>query len=152
MSFNITFVVVRDTTLDELGAVDPAPLTFDSVSRTTRDPVLAGTQVGPHVVVVDPSHGVLASTATAGLGRQVYMVVLGGVASTYVIQADGPVTRLLVHQDSEIVEDEGAPLPAESALGQEEFLEDAHLAVLASVMEAPFSTVWEAPFFAVHSS
>ena len=80
------------------------------------------------------------------------MIVLGGVASTYVIQADGPVTRLLVHQDSEIVEDEGPPLPAEAALSQEEFLEDAHLAVLAAVMDAPFSRLWEAPFFAVRGS
>lgn len=149
MSLTMTVVVVRDTSLDELSVRDRARLTFDAVYSMPDERGFAAAQIGAHVVALDPLHGELASAATEHLARQVYVVTLGGVSSTYVLQAFGPVTRLLVYQDGEVVENEGTPLPAEAALAREEFAEDAHLAVLAELMEAPLSALWAAPFMAL---
>lgn len=145
MSFNTSLAVIRDTTLDELGVVDPAPLTFDVVA-SSRAEHLAGKQVGPHVLAVDPFLGELVAPAAARLGRQVHVVMLGGVSSTYVLQSHGPVERLLVLQDGEVVEDRGERLPAEAALDGHDHHEDAFLALVTALVEGPASALWEGSY------
>lgn len=145
MSFTTTLAVLRDTTLDELGVTDPTPSTFDVVS-SSRAEQLAGTQVGPHVLAVDPRLGELAVPAAARLGRQVHVVMLGGVSDTYVLQSHGPVERLLVLQDGEVVEDRGERLPAEAVLDGQDDREDAFLALAVALVDAPPEVLWEGAF------
>lgn len=145
MSFTTTFAVLPHTTLDELGVVDPSPLDFDTVTSFGAEG-LTGTQVGPHVLAVDPLLGELVVPAAAALGRQVHVVMLGGVSDTYVLQSHGPLTRLRVHQSGELVEDRGDRLPAEAALDGADDLEDAFLDLVAALMEAPLSSLWEGSF------
>lgn len=145
MSFTTTLAVVRDTTLDELGVTDPTPLTFDVVS-SSRAEHLAGTQVGPHVLVVDPFLGELVVPAAERLGRQVHVVMLGGVSDTYVLQSHGTVERLLVLQDGEVVEDRGERLPAEAVLDGQDDREDGFLALAVALTDASPAALWEGAF------
>lgn len=147
MAFNMTIAVLRDTTLDQIGVVAAEPLGFDAVT-SAMEARMTGSQVGHDVVVVDPMAGLQAVEVAQRLGCQAYVVALSGVSDTYVIQATGPVERLLVHQDGQVVQDEGPALPGESALAGERYLEDGHLAVLAA-LGAPISTLWDAPFVAL---
>lgn len=152
MSFTMCLAVIHDTTLAELPVRDGSAVSFESATRSSADVALAAAQIGPHVVAVDPLYGELVSSVVAGLGRQVVLVMLGGVADTYVIEARGPVTRLLVRSAGEVVQDEGDPLAAEEWLDRVDDVEEAHLAVVEAVMGAPFTSLWEAPFVVVESA
>jgi hypothetical protein len=151
MSFKTCLVVIRDTTLDELPVRDRTALSFESVSSSAAGVTLAAAQIGPHVVLVDPLYGELVSSVAAARGRQVVLIMLGGVADTYVIEARGPVTRLLVRSAGQVVQDEGRPLAAEEWLDWVDDREGARLAALEAVMEAPFTSLWEAAFVTVET-
>jgi hypothetical protein len=87
--------------------------------------------------------GTQVAELAARLGRQAYVVTFSGVADTYVVQAVGPVERLLVHSAGEVLEDEGAPLAEESALVGVDDPEDAHVAVLEALLAVTFDDLWD---------
>jgi hypothetical protein len=147
MSFNMTVAVLRGTTLDEVGVPDPEPLSFDEAT-SVEESRLTGSQLGPDTVLVDPMFGIQVAELAARLGRQAYVVTFSGVADTYVVQATGPVERLLVHAAGEVTDDEGEPLPEESALVGVDDPEDAHVAVLEALLGVTFDDLWDAEFVA----
>jgi len=149
MSTNVSLAVVRDTTLEEIGVDDPTPTPFD-VATGMGEMRLMGAQVGRHVLVADALMGTRVTPLAAQLGRQVYVVTLSGASDTYVLEAHGPVTRLLVHSNGDVVEDRGAPLPVETeVLTGAVDLEDAHLAVVVALVDADQSAVREVSFVAL---
>ncbi len=143
MSWNISLSVLPDTALTSL-APEGEALSF---GEATERFALVGAQLGDRVVLIDPFYGTAAQVAAQHVGAQLYTVSLGGTASTYAIEAHGPVSRLRVVSEGEIAEDQGEPLPAESALAGHDFdEEDAHLAVFEALAGAPFATLEEAEF------
>lgn len=150
MSYNMSLAVVRDTTLEEIGVTDPTPVPFDVATRSDQTRLL-GAQVGPHLVVADDLMGPRVTALGLALGRQVYVVTLSGVSDTYVVEAHGPATRLLVHSYGEVVEDQGAPLPAEEVLAASADPEDAHLNLLVALAETDHRGLWEASFVTLSS-
>lgn len=143
MSFTTAIVIVPDTTLADLGVADPSPLTFEAASSWRADG-LSAAQAGSHVVGFDPAFGVLAAQVLGE--RPYYVVALSGVSDTYALQASGPASRLLVHQDGEITEDRGRPLPAEQALAGAADLEDGHLAVTAALLGGSVFDLFDTEF------
>ncbi|MGY4644470.1 hypothetical protein [Cellulomonas sp. URHB0016] len=145
MSFNMTVAVLRDTTLDDVGVHDPAPLSFERAT-SVEESRLTGAQLGPDAILIDPMFGIQVAELAARLGRQAYAVTFSGVTDTYVVQAIGPVERLLVHADREVMNDEGEPLAEESALVGVDDPEDAHVAVLEALLAMPFGDLWKVEF------
>ncbi|MFC8193216.1 hypothetical protein ACFUMH_16295 [Cellulomonas sp. NPDC057328] len=150
MSWNTTLAVLPRTVLAELPVDDPAPVPLDAATSVAEQRLLAA-QVGPHVVLVDAYGGVRVTPLAARLGRQVYVVVLGGTSDVYALQAEGPTTRLLVHTEGEVVEDRGEPLPVERLLAGAGDLEEAHLAMLEALAEVPPGGLEGAAFVALAS-
>lgn len=142
MSWNISFSVLPDTDLAALNPEGPA-LSFDTATDAYQ---LVGAQVGDRVMIIDPFYGTAARIVAQHVGAQLYTVSLGGASDTYAIEALGPVSRLRVLSDGEVVEDQGDPLPAESALAGHEDDEDAHFAVLETLLGAPFAVFQQAEF------
>ncbi|UZN01760.1 hypothetical protein [Cellulomonas sp. S1-8] len=150
MSYNMSLAVVRDTTLEEIGVDDPTPVSFD-LATGSAEMRLMGAQVGPHVLVADALLGARVTPLAAELGRQVYLVTLSGVSDTYVLEAHGPATRLLVHAAGEVVENRGEPLPVEALLASCDDLEDAHLALVTALAETVPDALWHATFVSLTS-
>lgn len=150
MSYNFSLGILPETNLDALPIVDDAPRSFDDAAAGGAFD-LVGAQVGPHVVLVDPLYGDGAKSLANGLGRQVYVVSFGGVADTYAIEAAGGLERLRAQTAGELVQDQGAPLAAEAALGGHAFPEDAHVAVFEALLGADLAGVFDASFVTVIS-
>ncbi len=145
MGYNTSFAVIHDTTLDELGADPGTSLTFEEATSVASAGV-AASQVGPHVVLVDPFYGVSAKPVASRLGRQIYVVSLGSTASTYAIEAEGAVHRVRAVSNGDLLADEGAPLPAEDRLAEHQYDEEAHLAVFGELLGRPLVEVGQATF------
>lgn len=145
MACNIALGILPHRTLESVGASGPAS-SFDDATGMTAE-TLAGAQVGPHVVLADPMFGEMAKVVAGD--AQLYVVILGGTADQYVVQALGPRERLRVQFAGELVEDSGAPLDAEAALAEEGDAEDGHIAVLERLLGASFADIQNAEFHAV---
>jgi hypothetical protein len=150
MSFNFALGVVPDATPADLAAARPLSadtVAFDEVSPGT----IALAQIGSHVVVLDPAmielDEILGDWADR-TDRAAYGVIFSGVSDTYVLQAFGPVARLRVLSQGELVEDEGDALAAEAeadAVGAE-FEEDRHIALVEKLLGHDMAAVFDARF------
>jgi hypothetical protein len=145
MAYDIALAVLPHRTLESVGASGPASSFVEAASTTAE--ALSAAQVGPHVVFADPMFGEMAKAVVGG--AQIFLVILGGTADQYVIQALGPLERLRVQLAGELVEDTGVPLGAEAALTEDGDAEDAHIAVLERLAGASFAEIQNAEFHAV---
>jgi hypothetical protein len=143
MAYNFALAILPDSTLEEFEAMDGG-LSFDEATRAMPGELHAAL-VGPHVVIVDPMYGEAVKMLVDNK-REHYLVILGGTADQYVIQAIGPTERLRVLSAGEVVEDEGEPLPAEVVLTEAEWPEDAHLLVIERLLGTSFTEVMNADF------
>ena len=148
MGYNTSLAIVHDLNLDEVGVDRSSGLSFDEATSSMNFALVAA-QVGPHVVLIDPLYGTEAKPVAERLGRQVYVVSVGSTASTYVIEAEGPVHRVRAISNGELLAHEGEPLAAEAVLAAHEFDEDAHFAVAERLLGSPLSAVHEATFYPV---
>ena len=148
MAYNVALGVLPHRTLESVGAAGPAT-TFEEATSAMAV-ALSAAQVGPHVVFADPLFGEAAKTVVGD--AQLYLVILGGTADQYVVQAIGPQERLRVQFAGELVEDSGDPLDAEAALAETDDAEDAHIAVLERLVGASFAEVQRAGFHALEQA
>jgi hypothetical protein len=143
MGYNLAVAILPDSTLDDLGATG-AVTSFDEAYHAMPG-TLSAAQIGQHVVIADPMFGEAAKMLVDG-SRQLYIVILGSTVDQYVVQAVGPIERLRVVLQDEVVEDEGEPLPAEAALAEAEWPEDGHILVIERLLGASFAEVLSAEF------
>lgn len=148
MSFNVYLGLLPGTRLSELSIRSSQPASFDEVSSFEYAGFLTGAQIRDAVVLVEHSDE-LSKGLAAELDRQLYVVMLGGVASAYAIEAVGPVNRLRATSEGEITDDVGSPLAAEELLDAWEFDEDAHLAVFEGLVGVDLAEIFQAEFFVI---
>lgn len=150
MSFNLTFMMIPDTSLADTPSIRTAP---EAVSYEEATSIEMGApcavQAGPHTLVVDTTMG-LEAPASPKDGTTVIMV--SGVSDTYSIEVHGDMPRYRVESAGEIVEDEGEPHPAESALDEVEFSEDAHIEMFCRIAGITQGELWELEWFPVEES
>jgi len=148
MAYDIALGVLLHRTLESVAATGPSSSFLVATGMTAE--ALTAAQVGPHVVLADPMFGETAKVVAGD--AQLFLVILGGTADQYVIQALGPQERLRVQLAGELIEDTGAPLEAEAALTEDDDAEDGHIAVIERLAGASFAEIQNAEFLAVDQS
>lgn len=140
MSFNFALAFLPNTTPSTVGESSPATISFDEASSSTMEGPSAAA-LGPHTLLVDPTMQILEPSFVPTSGTTV--VVLSGVADTYMIKVLGNNPRFRVFSEYEVVEDEGVPVPVESVFDEIEDPEDAHLEFFCRVSGVTLNDLWK---------
>ncbi|MFW6773378.1 hypothetical protein ACOACO_03765 [Nocardioides sp. CPCC 205120] len=138
MGFNLHVVVLEHSSVDRLAVAGWLPsgasVSTDEASHSWYDGI-AAYESGGHVVLLDPAMQLAGQTAdlATSLGTTVVSATFGSTAEVHAYQVDGPdVSRLVVLQEGEVVEDRGEALPEEAGVRRDDGGEDWLFDVLAA--------------------
>ncbi|MDF9716669.1 hypothetical protein INN71_16785 [Nocardioides sp. ChNu-153] len=126
MGFNLHLVVLEHSSVDRLAVAGWLPtgatVSAEEASHSWYDGIAAYESAG-HVVLLDPTLRLAGRTGdlATSLGTTVVSATFGSTAEVHAYQVDGPdVSRLVVLQEGEVVEDQGGALPEEAGVRRDD--------------------------------